>query len=127
VGREIARFLDKGDIVALYGLLGAGKTQLVRGICDGLGVDPELVTSPTFTLLAEHRGRECSVYHFDAYRLDTTDAFMDLGYEEYFFGDGVTIVEWADRVESLLPADALRILLSHKGSDARIIEWVSRP
>lgn len=121
MGRALAESLQAGDIVALYGNLGAGKTVFVGGICDELGLDPAAVTSPTFTIVHEYQGASMPVYHFDAYRVDRVDEFYGLGYEEYFFGDGVTIVEWADRVEPLLPDHAIRIRIEHAGGDDRRI------
>lgn len=123
LGRRLAERLAPGTVVALYGDLGAGKTHLAKGLCAGLGVAPEAVTSPTFTLVQEYDGR-LPVFHFDAYRLDDPAAFYDLGYEEYFFGDGVSVVEWPERVEALIPADALRLRLTHAGETQRRIEAV---
>lgn len=121
LGRKLAGRLVPGNVVALYGDLGAGKTVLVRGICDGLGIDPDEVTSPTFTIVHEYRDAGTPVYHFDAYRVERLDEFYGLGYEEYFFGDGISIVEWADRIEPLIPDSAIRIRIEHEGGDARRI------
>lgn len=124
LGRRLARILAPGDVVALYGDLGAGKTVLVRGICEGLGLDPDEVTSPTFTILHEYCDARAPIYHFDAYRVERLDEFYGLGYEEYFFGDGISIVEWADRVEPLIPDHAIRIRIDHEGGDCRRIALV---
>lgn len=124
VGRRLARSLAPGDVVALYGDLGAGKTVLVRGICEGLGLEPGEVTSPTFTIVHEYREAPAPVYHFDAYRVERLDEFYGLGYEEYFFGDGISIVEWADRIEPLIPDHAIRIRIDHEGGDLRRIALV---
>lgn len=97
-------------VVALIGELGAGKTTLTKGIARGLEV-PDLVHSPTFTLIHEHKGR-LPVYHFDLYRLDTIEQIEDLGYEDYFCGPGVTIVEWAEKIQALLPEDHLEIRIT---------------
>lgn len=121
LGRALARTLRSGDVVALYGNLGAGKTVLVGGVCEGLGLDLSLVTSPSFTILHEYRGALLPVFHFDAYRVERIDEFFGLGYEEYFFGDGISIIEWADRIESLLPDYAIRIRIEHVGDDDRRI------
>jgi tRNA threonylcarbamoyladenosine biosynthesis protein TsaE len=120
LGRRLAEGLAPGTVVALYGDLGAGKTHLAKGLCAGLGVAPDAVTSPTFTLVQEYSGR-LPVYHFDAYRIDRLAELYDLGYEEYFFGDGVSLVEWPERVEPLIPEDALRLRLTHLGEDRRRI------
>lgn len=121
VGRALAQRLSVGDIVALYGDLGAGKTVFVRGLCAGLGLDPAEVTSPTFTIVHEYHDARLPVYHFDAYRIERIEEFYGLGYEEYFFGNGVTIVEWADRVESLIPDHTIRIRIEHGGGNKRHI------
>jgi tRNA threonylcarbamoyladenosine biosynthesis protein TsaE len=110
LGESIGRALEPGIVVALIGELGAGKTTLTKGIARGLDV-PDLVHSPTFTLIHEHKG-PLPVYHFDLYRLDTIEQIEDLGYEDYFHAPGVTIVEWAEKIESLLPDDHLEIRIS---------------
>lgn len=110
LGERIGRTLVPGVVVALIGELGAGKTTLTKGIARGLEV-PDLVHSPTFTLIHEHDGR-VPVYHFDLYRLDTPEELDDLGYEDYFYGDGVCVVEWAEKIERLLPADRLEIRIT---------------
>jgi len=101
--------LMPGDVVTLLGELGSGKTCLVRGICKGLECADQ-VTSPTFTLINEYRGR-FPVYHFDFYRLESEQEIFDLGYEEYFFGDGICLVEWAERALPLLPQNYIEIRL----------------
>ncbi|MBY0230464.1 MAG: tRNA (adenosine(37)-N6)-threonylcarbamoyltransferase complex ATPase subunit type 1 TsaE, partial [Gemmataceae bacterium] len=95
-GVSLGERLFPGAVLALEGGLGAGKTHLVRGIAEGLGVpDPRVVTSPTFVLLQEYHGR-LPLYHFDAYRLPSPEAFLGLGASEYLEGDGACVVEWAD-------------------------------
>lgn len=121
LGRHLASHLQPGDVLALYGDLGAGKTHLVKGLCDGLGIAPETVSSPTFTIVNEYAGA-LPVFHFDAYRIERPEEFFELGYEDYFFGDGVTVVEWPERVEALIPEHALRLRLSHVGGDRRRVE-----
>lgn len=125
LGGRLAGLLQPGDIVALYGDLGAGKTHLVRGICAALGISPEAVSSPTFTLVNAYEGGSCPVYHLDAYRIRHVDEFYEMGYEEYFFGDGLCLIEWPERVEALLPPDALRLRLRHLGADRREIGLVA--
>lgn len=107
-GRALAAGLRAGDVLALVGPLGAGKTQFVKGLAAGLGLDAEGVTSPTFTLLHEYRrpGARLPLCHFDFYRLETAAEAAALGLEEIFDGDGVTAVEWADRFPELLPPGA---------------------
>jgi tRNA threonylcarbamoyladenosine biosynthesis protein TsaE len=117
--------LRPGDFLALTGELGAGKTQFAKGIAEGLGVDPSVpVTSPTYTLLNIYGGR-VPFYHFDLYRLHGGQDLLDLGFEEYFHGDGVCLVEWAERLQDLLPEDHLLITMSHDGADHRIISFTS--
>ncbi len=121
LGRSLGARLSPGDIVALYGDLGAGKTRLAKGICEAFGIDPETVTSPTFTLINEYRGNDLDVYHIDAYRLKTLTEFFRLGYEEYFFGEGVTMIEWPERVEEVLPPETIRVRIEHLGETTRHI------
>jgi tRNA threonylcarbamoyladenosine biosynthesis protein TsaE len=119
LGRRLGERLFPGAVVALVGPLGAGKTQLARAVAEGLGVpDGRVVTSPTFTLIHEYAGR-LPVYHFDAYRLRGGGEFFDLGAHEYLEGDGVCLVEWADRVADALPREHLRIELAVTGKTAR--------
>lgn len=108
-GRLLGGLLRPGDVVCLYGELGAGKTVLAKGIARGLGV-AEAVTSPTFTLINEYAGR-VPFFHMDAYRLSGPQDMVDLGCEEYFYGEGVTVIEWPERVEEVLPAERLNIYL----------------
>ncbi len=119
LGRRLGQRLWSGAVIALIGELGAGKTQLTRAIAEGLGVaDSRIVTSPTFILVQEYPAR-LPIYHFDAYRLKTEAEFADLGAHEYFEGDGVCLVEWADRVPESLPAEHLRITLTVTGETSR--------
>ena len=119
LGRRLGNRLFPGAVVALIGPLGAGKTFLARAIAEGLGVaDSRVVTSPTFVLIQEYDGR-LPIYHFDAYRLKAVREFADLGVGEYFSGDGVCLVEWADKVAETLPADHLRIELEVLGETRR--------
>ncbi len=121
-GRRLADHLFPGAVIALYGPLGAGKTHLVRAIAEGLGViDPRVVSSPTFVLIQEYAAR-LPIYHFDAYRLRGAAEFDDLGVQEYFRGDGVCFVEWADRVSATMPAERLEIRIAVTGETARRIE-----
>jgi tRNA threonylcarbamoyladenosine biosynthesis protein TsaE len=113
-GQQLARLLFPGAVVALIGTLGAGKTTLTRAIAIALGVEPRLIASPTFALVHEYPGR-WPVYHFDAYRLNNVAEFIGLGVEEYFSSEGVSIIEWADRVAAALPAEYLRIELTPSG------------
>ena len=132
LGRELGEHLSAGDVVALRGELGAGKTVFVKGVAAGLGIDPDAVTSPSFTLVHEYRdarGRWCLV-HVDLYRIDHPDAVLSLGWDEVVGGRRVAIVEWADRAGGWLPAERLDIRLAVTGETARRIEvtaWGDRP
>lgn len=119
LGRHLGRRLWPGSVVALIGELGAGKTQLVRFIAEGLGIaDSRIVTSPTFVLVQEYPAR-LPIYHFDAYRLKTEAEFADLGVHEYFESGGVCLIEWADRVAGCLPEEHLLITLETTGETSR--------
>lgn len=121
IGEELGRRLVAGDVVALIGELGSGKTCFTQGLMKGLGVSIFNITSPTFVLINEYKGR-LPVYHFDIYRLNNIREVIDLGYEEYFYGDGVTIIEWADKIEELLPEECIRVYLKIKGENEREID-----
>jgi tRNA threonylcarbamoyladenosine biosynthesis protein TsaE len=120
-GERSARESKRGDVLALRGDLGAGKTQFVKGFVAGMGSHAE-VTSPTFTLIHEYSGGRFPVYHFDLYRLDVGDAVLRLGFDDYVDGDGVCIIEWADRFRELMPPHARWIFLSVKSETQRVIE-----
>jgi tRNA threonylcarbamoyladenosine biosynthesis protein TsaE len=117
-GGQLAQALEPGLVVALMGNLGAGKTRLVKAVARGGGIEPGDVTSPTFVLVQEYEGI-WPLYHFDTYRLANPAGFADLGIDEYFAGEGVCLVEWADRVAPLLPPDHLRIEIETTGTHSR--------
>src|SRR5215210_6062795 len=119
-GRKLGALLFPGAVVALVGPLGAGKTHLTRAIAEGLEVkNPAAVNSPTFVLIQEYPAR-LPIYHFDAYRLSGPREFAELGVDEYFRGDGVCLVEWADKVDATLPADHLRIKIEIVDESRRV-------
>ena len=119
LGKRLGERLGPGAVVGLVGTLGAGKTHLARAIAEGLGVpDGRVVTSPTFVLIQEYEGR-LPVYHFDVYRLADVGAFLDLGAAEYLEGEGVCIIEWADRVRDWLPAETVWVELEVTGIESR--------
>ena len=111
LGKALAQELVHGTVVSLTGGLGSGKTCLVQGICSGLGVH-QPVTSPTFTIINEYTGR-LPVYHIDFYRINTIDEAYETGLEEYLYGHGICLIEWADKVESLLPQQRIDIHMEH--------------
>ena len=111
LGQQLSKLLKEGDVVALYGELGSGKTVFIQGVCAGLGVD-SYVTSPSFTLIQEYSGR-LPVYHFDFYRLNSLSEIEDLGVDMYFDDSGIALVEWAERGEALLSASRYNIRFQH--------------
>jgi len=119
---RLAEFLQPGDVIALEGDLGAGKTTFTKGLAKGLEIK-KTVNSPTFTIIKEYKGR-LPLYHMDVYRV--ADAFEDLGFDEYFEGDGVTVVEWAHLIEEQLPSELLTIYLYHEGQEQRKIVLVPK-
>ena len=119
-GRNYARSARRGDVFALTGDLGAGKTQFVKGFVAGLGSSAE-VTSPTFVLVHEYENGRLPVYHFDFYRLDNSEAVLRLGFDDYVFGDGVALIEWADRSPDLIPKEAKWLSFELKGEKTRVI------
>lgn len=129
IGRALGRVLQSGDVVALVGPLGSGKTHLVKGVAAGLGVrDTGMVNSPTFTLVNEYDGR-LHVCHLDAYRLSDADALLALGVDEMIDGPNVVLIEWADRVRAAIAPQALWVELAVTGQTRRRITLrdVTRP
>jgi tRNA threonylcarbamoyladenosine biosynthesis protein TsaE len=127
LGRQLGATLEAGDFVAFQGDLGAGKTCCIQGIASGLGVaNRSLVTSPTFTLIQEYQGR-LPIYHFDVYRLAQEEDLYDLGYEEYFYGEGVTLLEWAERIPHFLPDERLTLHLHIQADQTRQIQLFMTP
>ena len=120
-GERLGRELQRGDVIALYGDLGAGKTVLVKGIARGLGITHE-VTSPTFTLVHEYGGGRLPVFHIDLYRLDNLEQALAIGIEEYLGGPGVTAIEWSEKIEPLLPAKSKRVRIRALDDTTRRIE-----
>jgi tRNA threonylcarbamoyladenosine biosynthesis protein TsaE len=121
VARALARQLAPGDVLLLSGDLGAGKTAFVRGVAEGLGIDPDEVSSPTFTIVHEYRGGRLPLFHVDLYRLDKAGA-RDVGIEELGAGTGVLAIEWPDRLAATLPATR-RIQIDILDGDMRRISW----
>jgi tRNA threonylcarbamoyladenosine biosynthesis protein TsaE len=118
LGQALAHVIEPGVVMGLIGPLGAGKTRLVRAVAECLEVDPAAIASPTFVLIHEYEGR-IPVYHFDVYRLTSLQAFEDLGVADYWKAGGVCLIEWADRVLPLLPADAWLIRIEPVDTTSR--------
>ncbi len=119
LGAALGEFLPDGTTVSLRGTLGAGKTRLVQAIARAVGIDDRQAVSPTFVLIQEYHGRR-TIYHIDAYRLRDEDEFLELGPDEYFdSGDGLVLIEWADRVESCLPRERIDIEIEVTGQESR--------
>lgn len=111
-GRYLGEILRSGDIVLLEGDLGAGKTSLTQGIAEGLGVS-EVVNSPTFTLLKEYHSGRLPLYHFDLYRMDDPEEISALGFEDYIFDEGISVIEWADKAEGFWPHECLTVYMKN--------------
>ncbi len=124
---NLGAVLRPGDTLCLIGDLGAGKTTFTQGLALGLGLPPdEPVNSPTFMLLAEHPGGRVPLFHFDVYRLPDSSALYDLAFDEYLSGDGVVVIEWADRITDALPPDRLDIAFIAVSYDTRQITVMAR-
>ncbi len=121
LGAALAETLSAGSVVALNGALGAGKTRLVQGLATALGASREDVVSPTFVVIHEYR-TEKPVYHFDVYRIKDDDEFLELGPDEYFESDGITLLEWAERVQDCLPRERLEVRITIKEGTNREFE-----
>ena len=120
LGTRLAEKLKAGDVILLEGELGAGKSELARGVARGLGVT-ETVTSPSFTILNVYESGRIPLYHFDWYRLESAEELYELGMDEYLGGDGIAVVEWAERCPDAVPEDCIRIRLEATGEETRRI------
>ena len=121
IGQKIGKIVVAGTLITLYGSLGSGKTSFVQGLARGLGVPTEYyITSPTYTLINDYPGR-CRLYHVDLYRIDGIDEAEDIGLYEVMEADGITAIEWADRIEKDLPQDRVRLEFETKSDDSRVI------
>lgn len=124
--KSLAENAKPGDIICLDGDLGTGKTVFTQGFAQGLGIT-ESVNSPTFTILQIYEGGRLPLYHFDVYRIGSPDEMDELGYEEYFFGEGVCLIEWSALIEEIIPEEARRVIIEkdlEKGFDYRRITLV---
>ena len=121
-GEKIAKELDQGDVLCLHGDLGAGKTHFVKGIARGLGVNESTVNSPTFTLINEYRG-SFPIYHFDAYRIKSDQEVVELGVDEYFYGNGVCLIEWPEKMKNFLPVNSVHITIQKDNESSRTFKF----
>ncbi|HSU80281.1 MAG TPA: tRNA (adenosine(37)-N6)-threonylcarbamoyltransferase complex ATPase subunit type 1 TsaE [Candidatus Angelobacter sp.] len=122
LAEALAKKLNPGTVITLEGDLGAGKTTFTKGLAKGLGVS-RVVNSPTFTIIKEYQGTKFPLYHMDVYRLDE-DGEEAVAFEDYFYGEGVTVIEWASRVEAWLPSDRLEIYIKRLSEDTRMITLI---
>tara|TARA_R100001143_G_scaffold61071_2_gene61211 strand:+ start:42613 stop:43026 length:414 start_codon:yes stop_codon:yes gene_type:complete len=120
IAKDFSKRVKAGDVICLRGELGAGKTHFVRGFVQGFGFSGNEVSSPTFTVINEYIG-ELSIYHFDCYRLEHYSEAVEIGAEDYFYGDGITIIEWPDKISELLPNDSLNISIQVLSENKREI------
>lgn len=123
LGIALGKLLNPGDIICLTGDLGTGKTHITKGISQGLGITDN-ITSPTFTIVNEYDSGRLKLYHFDVYRVSDPDEIYAIGFDDYIFGDGVSIIEWANYIEEILPSDYLHIYIQKdltKGENYRKI------
>ena len=120
IGYEVAEKIKKGDVISLTGSLGAGKTVFAKGFAKQLGIK-EAIVSPTFTLVQEYDGRE-KMYHLDLYRLSGEDEFESMGGEDFLYSDGVTLIEWSEKIESMLPDDTIYVSITINEDLTRTIE-----
>lgn len=110
IGKKLGEKADKGDIICLEGDLGVGKTIFTKGFAAGLNIE-ENIDSPTFTIVQEYTEGRLPLYHFDVYRIGDISEMDEIGYEDYFFGEGVCLIEWASRIEELIPESAIHIII----------------
>ncbi len=123
IAADFAKTLKEGDVLCMYGDLGVGKTAFVQGLAKGLGIN-EPITSPTFTIVNEYSGDK-QLYHFDVYRIADSDEMYEIGYEEYVYGDGISVIEWPQLISDILPEKRYDIEISKdydKGENYRLIE-----
>ena len=121
LGEKIGSLLKGGEVLALRGTLGAGKTTITKGIAKALGID-ETITSPTFCLISEYSGKKLDLYHMDVYRLEGAEDFENLGTDELLYGNGVSIIEWSEKVQSELPGKTIYLTITPNEDGSREIK-----
>ena len=127
IAAGLAPQLKSGDVLALAGNLGSGKTAFVKGLASGLECAKNKVLSPTFVLMRQYKGKRATLNHFDLYRLKNIHQLEQIGYEEYFYSDGITAVEWADKIEECLPKEYLRVDFKILDENKRRLKFSSYP
>jgi len=120
-GEHLAKSFREGDIVCFFGDLGTGKTTFIKGIAKGLKINRTKVNSPTFVLMNVYHGR-LPLFHFDLYRLNDIEGISSIEYDEFLYDNGVSVIEWADRLGTLVPDEYLKVELKHKRDDQRVIQ-----
>jgi len=122
LGRRFADVLVPGDVVCLSGDLGAGKTHFTKGLAAHFGIKQEHVSSPTYALIQEYQGTDVTIYHIDAYRLNSIDEALGIGLDEILYGDGIYVVEWPERISELLPEHQWKVEITDQGDNQRQIK-----
>lgn len=112
IGKCLGEKLRKGNVVAYFGPMGMGKTAFTHGLAEGLGIDPKIVSSPTFALVHEYRGKSNTLYHFDMYRISTWDDLYSTGYFDYLDASEILAVEWSENIENALPEDCIKVVFT---------------
>jgi len=123
IAKEYAKHTKPGDVICLEGDLGAGKTHFTKGFVTAFGIEMNAVSSPTFALINEYRGDRANIYHFDCYRLEDIREALEIGAEEYFYGDGICIIEWPERIREILPSNSKTVTITPKGPSEREIRF----
>lgn len=121
--REFVTAIGDRNVFAFYGKMGAGKTTFIKAVCEELGVS-DVITSPTFAIVNEYESdtQALTIYHFDFYRIKKLEEVYDMGYEDYFYGGGLCLIEWPELIEELLPEDAVRVTIAEQEDGSRVVE-----
>ena len=122
--REFVAGIGDRNVFAFYGKMGAGKTTFIKAVCEELGVS-DVITSPTFAIVNEYESdtQALTIYHFDFYRIKKLEEVYDMGYEDYFYGGGLCLIEWPELIEELLPEDAVRVTIAEQEDGSRVVEF----
>ncbi len=126
LGMQFAKTLHTNAVVSFFGELGAGKTTFIKGMAEGLAINSQAVNSPTFQYLNIYTGTR-NLFHFDLYRLKTSDDFLNMGFDDVFCQGGITCIEWAERISTILPKNSIRVAIYHAENGARTVEITDEP